>query len=142
MQHGASPRHAASGRTYATHSPTCSCERCARCQPKQSMNFNVGSSPDLAESGKQPGVTASRSLGSLSIEYDDRTLLDGRSASGVGGHWDASSRRTATMVVVNAASVLEKTDEQLLPSVYKYVACSFQASPGALLADLDWSHVA
>ena len=109
------------------------------------MNFNVGSSPDLgllAESGKQPGVTASRSLGSLSIEYDDRTLLDGRSASGVGGHRDANSRRTATMVVVNAASVLEKTDEQLLPSVYKYVACSFQASPGTLSADLDWSHVA
>jgi hypothetical protein len=41
--------------------------------------------------------------------------------------------RFRTMVVINAASVLEKTDEQLLPSVYKYVSCSFNASPGAVL---------
>lgn len=38
--------------------------------------------------------------------------------------------RVQTMMVVNAASVLEKTDEQLLPSVYKYVTCSFHAGPG------------
>jgi hypothetical protein len=39
--------------------------------------------------------------------------------------------RIRTMFVVNVASVLEKTDEQMLPSVYKYVACSLQARPGA-----------
>jgi hypothetical protein len=42
-----------------------------------------------------------------------------------------SAARIRTMIVVNAASVLEKTDEQMLPSVYKYVNCSFNASPGA-----------
>lgn len=42
-----------------------------------------------------------------------------------------SEGRVPTTIMVNLASILEKTDEQLLPSVYKYVACSFKASPGA-----------
>jgi hypothetical protein len=44
----------------------------------------------------------------------------------------ASAQRLNTMLALNAASVLEKTDEQLLPSVYKYVGCSLRnATPGA-----------
>ena len=40
--------------------------------------------------------------------------------------------RLPTMVALNAASILEKSDEQLLPSVYKYVGCSLKkATPGA-----------
>lgn len=47
-----------------------------------------------------------------------------------------SHARVSTMLAINAASVLEKTDEQLLPSVYKYVGCSFgSASPGVHTCD-------
>lgn len=45
----------------------------------------------------------------------------------------ASHARLATMLAINTASILEKTDEQLLPAVYKYVGCSFNnATPGAV----------
>jgi hypothetical protein len=69
----------------------------------------------------------------MSHEHD--VLLDADLPIQDDRHTVANMRphRSRTMVVINAASVLEKTDEQLLPSVYKYVSCSFDASPGALL---------
>jgi hypothetical protein len=81
-----------------------------------------------------------KTVESLSIEslasgaYEHDILLDGDQAVQRDPRALANMRRTRfrTMVVINAASVLEKTDEQLLPSVYKYVSCSFDASPGAL----------
>lgn len=76
-------------------------------------------------------------MGSLSVEsmqavHEREVLLDHAGGGSANGS-DARLRgaRFNTMVAVNAASVLEKTDEQLLPSVYKYVGCSLQASPGA-----------
>ncbi|CAG9462739.1 unnamed protein product [Pedinophyceae sp. YPF-701] len=40
--------------------------------------------------------------------------------------------RMRTTVMVNLASVLERADEQLLPAVFKWVGCSFHASPRRL----------
>lgn len=40
--------------------------------------------------------------------------------------------QTRTTAVIALSSVMEKLDEQLLPSVYPYVARSLQASPAAL----------
>lgn len=34
-----------------------------------------------------------------------------------------------TVAVLNAASILEKADEQLMPSVYREIATTFHASP-------------
>jgi hypothetical protein len=70
----------------------------------------------------------------MSIEREEEALLqngansDAQNPARAG--WQAA--RLRTMFVVNVASVLEKTDEQMLPSVYKYVACSLNAAPGAL----------
>ena len=43
------------------------------------------------------------------------------------------SNKLGTTIMVNLASIMEKTDEQLLPSVYKYVSCSFNADLGTTL---------
>lgn len=74
-------------------------------------------------------VASNGTLESLNVAMEEDSLLH-EAAAGA----EASRRGTErlyTMLVVNAASVLEKTDEQLLPSVYKYVNCSFHAGPGA-----------
>lgn len=80
------------------------------------------------------------SCGALSIDHEGEGglgLLRARShrsvhqANSISAEFAAA--RNKTTLVVNAASVLEKTDEQLLPSVYKYVNCSFQAGPGEML---------
>ena len=50
------------------------------------------------------------------------------------GELAVNPERLRTMVALNAASILEKSDEQLLPSVYKYVGCSLKhATPGMVL---------
>lgn len=41
-------------------------------------------------------------------------------------------QRARTTVLVNCAGVLERTNEQILPSLYKYVGKSFDASPRQL----------
>jgi hypothetical protein len=65
----------------------------------------------------------------MSNETD--TLFGGLARSTQQHECHVRATRFQTMLVANAASVLEKTDEQLLPSVYKYVSCSFNAGPGA-----------
>lgn len=69
------------------------------------------------------------SIMSGAVSGEDDTLLgptEGLQARIVHPH------RMPTMVALNAASILEKSDEQLLPSVYKYVGCSLKkATPGA-----------
>ena len=81
----------------------------------------------------EPAPLHRMQMGSLSVEsmhtvQEADVLLD-RAANG--SDLRLRGARFNTMLAVNAASVLEKTDEQLLPSVYKYVSCSFHASPGA-----------
>ncbi len=41
-------------------------------------------------------------------------------------------RRLLTTLLVSLARILERVDEQLLPSVYLYVGCTFGASPSQL----------
>lgn len=36
------------------------------------------------------------------------------------------------MLLVNLSAIMERTDEQLLPAVYAFVATSFDASPSQL----------
>lgn len=85
-----------------------------------------------------------RSLEAFAGAHDRDTLLEGHRIAGsvpqlselniqsVDGAFVNHRGRLPTTIMVNIASVLEKTDEQLLPSVYKYVACSFNAAPEQL----------
>lgn len=90
----------------------------------------------MREAREQTAIPATRSYEVLSIvSGEDDFLLEGRSSP---DDCPADSHtRLATMVAINTASILEKTDEQLLPSVYKYIGCSFDnATPGVLLRRL------
>lgn len=40
----------------------------------------------------------------------------------------SSDARARTTVLINLAAVMERTDEQMLPAVYAFVACSFNAT--------------
>ena len=44
----------------------------------------------------------------------------------------SNSDRTKTLALINAASVLEKCDEQILPALYSRVGASLHASPTEL----------
>ena len=44
--------------------------------------------------------------------------------------WHRARRRTA--VCTNFAIVMERTDEQILPAVYRFIGASFDASPSQL----------
>ena len=60
---------------------------------------------------------------------------DGEESASLAGPCTAGTRlddRLMTTAVISLSSVMEKLDEQLLPSVYPYVARSLQASPAAL----------
>ena len=43
-----------------------------------------------------------------------------------------SSHKNTTSVLVNLSAIMERTDEQLLPAVYIFVAASFNATPEQL----------
>lgn len=84
-----------------------------------------------------PSVRSFEVMSIASGTGEDELLLGpGGDAGGVlerveGG---VNPERLRTMVALNAASILEKSDEQLLPSVYKYVGCSLKhATPGMVL---------
>lgn len=40
--------------------------------------------------------------------------------------------KARTTALVNLAGIMERTDEQLLPAVYRFVGASFSASPSQL----------
>lgn len=86
-----------------------------------------------ADANDECVIPATRSYEVLSIvSGEDDFLLDRRSYDD--NRPADSHARLSTMLAINTASILEKTDEQLLPSVYKYVGCSFHnATPGAPL---------
>jgi hypothetical protein len=42
------------------------------------------------------------------------------------------SPKTRTVLLINAASVLEKIDEQILPALYSRIGLSFNATPAQL----------
>ena len=89
-----------------------------------------------AQSSTMPSVRSFEVMSIASGTGEDELLLGpGGDAGGVlervGG---VKTERLRTMVALNAASILEKSDEQLLPSVYKYVGCSLKhATPGMVL---------
>ena len=87
----------------------------------------------MSTAGDFCSVPQSRSFGVMSIlSGEEDILLDRRSVSN-DDRPSHSYYRLTTMLAINTASVLEKTDEQLLPAVYKYVGCSFNnATPGVL----------
>lgn len=93
-----------------------------------SLKENVGMDIDHLATTEDPPSQAV--IHAISMEED--LLLNRRSPENE-PRATASPARLATMLAINASSVLEKTDEQLLPAVYKYVGCSFNdATPGTL----------
>ncbi|CAN6301728.1 unnamed protein product [Urochloa humidicola] len=48
-------------------------------------------------------------------------------------------RRQWTLALVTAAALLERTDEALLPAVYREVGAALGASPTALGSVMDWA---
>lgn len=71
----------------------------------------------------------------------DKALMDGeQSIDGSldsAGHLDEddgkSRQRLVTTVLINLSAIMERTDEQLLPAVYRFVGASFQVIP-----DVHW----
>ncbi|CAL8464814.1 g4349 [Coccomyxa elongata] len=70
----------------------------------------------------------------------DKALLDGEqsidgsldSAGHLDGDDGKSRQRLVTTILINLSAIMERTDEQLLPAVYRFVGASFQASPSQL----------
>ena len=66
----------------------------------------------------------------------DKALRDGdQSIDGSldsAGHLDGddgtSRQRLVTTILINLSAIMERTDEQLLPAVYRFVGASFQVS--------------
>ncbi|CAK0787030.1 hypothetical protein CVIRNUC_010246 [Coccomyxa viridis] len=45
---------------------------------------------------------------------------------------EVERQRFITTILINLSAIMERTDEQLLPAVYRFVGASFQASPSEL----------
>ena len=47
-------------------------------------------------------------------------------------HWKPTSAKRRTVALVNLTGVLERMDEQILPSLYNVIGLSFNATPSQL----------
>ncbi len=67
----------------------------------------------------------------------DKALLDGEqsidgsldSAGHLDGDDGKARQRLVTTILINLSAIMERTDEQLLPAVYRFVGASFQVIP-------------
>ena len=55
-----------------------------------------------------------------------------RDAADVQQAQEADRQRFITTILINLSAIMERTDEQLLPAVYRFVGASFQASQSSL----------
>ena len=69
---------------------------------------------------------------SLRPEQPDQNGVDNGTAEGQQAA-KVERERFITTILINLSAIMERTDEQLLPAVYRFVGASFQVAPCSLV---------
>ena len=100
------------------------------------------------QSDLERGESGSLVNGSADGEAAARKALlsnDGQHSEGMGAAEEAAAaadkrQRTVTTVLINLSAIMERTDEQLLPAVYRFVGESFQVSVARTMLVSNFTH--